>query len=161
MKELVGVVIRDYLADLSDWPNSLLKYSRVPGRDWWQLLLKWWKSELSVQKSQQLPTHIAVSATPKILDQWLETLLKKAGLSTLPADELHHYFWNCDQAGFCTCKEDPSKTRRKREEFITQVEEVVLIISLCWDAMALICHLLLCINQRTCGVVGCKVDLML
>ena len=89
MKELVGMVIRDYLADLPDRPNPFV--NGVPGKDWWQLFLKRWQSELSVQKPQQLPAHRALSATPEVLDQWfkqVENLFKATGLSASPADEL-------------------------------------------------------------------------
>ena len=55
-KELVGVVIRDYLKDQPYRPNPFR--DGLPGRDWWQLFLKRWHSQLSVRKPQHLPTHI-------------------------------------------------------------------------------------------------------
>ena len=61
MKELVGMVIRDYLADLPDRPNPFI--NGVPGKDWWQLFLKRWQSELSIRKPQQLSAHRALSAS--------------------------------------------------------------------------------------------------
>lgn len=58
-KDLVGVVVRNYLKDQPFRP-------RVPGQDWWQCFLKRWDSELSVRKPQYLPTHRAASATTEV-----------------------------------------------------------------------------------------------
>ena len=46
IKELVGIVIRNYLNDQPGRPNPFS--SGVPGQDWWQRFLKRWHSELSV-----------------------------------------------------------------------------------------------------------------
>ena len=70
MKELVDIVIRDYLNNQPGRPNPFS--SGVPGEDWWQCFLKHWHSELSVQKPQQLPTHHAFSATPQVMDGWFK-----------------------------------------------------------------------------------------
>ena len=102
-KELVGVVVRDYLKDQEFRPNPFKE--GVPGRDWWSRFLKRWSSELSVRKPQHLPTHRVVSATVAVLDSWflhVRAVLEKAGLDTLPLDELQKYLWNCDETGFST-----------------------------------------------------------
>ena len=53
-KELVGVVIHDYLKDQPTRPNPF--QHGVPGKDWWRLFLKRWEKQLSVRKPQHLPT---------------------------------------------------------------------------------------------------------
>ena len=45
-KELVGIIISDYLNDQPGRPNPFS--SGVPGEDWWQHFLKHWHSEVSV-----------------------------------------------------------------------------------------------------------------
>ena len=65
-KELVGVVIRDYLKDQPYRPTPFR--DGLPGKDWWRLFLKCWQSQLSMRKPQQLPIHGAVSATPGLMD---------------------------------------------------------------------------------------------
>ena len=102
-KELVGIVICDYLNDQPGHPNPFS--SGVPGEDWWQRFHKRWHSELSVRKPQHLPTHRALSATPEVIYGWFECvqqLFDETKLSTLPTDELKCYLWNCDETGFCT-----------------------------------------------------------
>ena len=102
-KELVSVVIRDYLKDQPYRPNPF--NDGVPGKDWWQLFLKRWHSEISVRKPQHLPTNRAVSASGEVLDVWFQCvkdLFQKTGLNLPPPDELSHYIWNCDETGFCT-----------------------------------------------------------
>ena len=64
-KDLVWVVVRDYLKDRPYRPNPFK--DGVPGVDWWLCFLKQWYSELSVQKP---PTHRAASATVQVLDSW-------------------------------------------------------------------------------------------
>jgi len=44
-KELVGIVIRDYLKDQPARPNPF--HHGIPGNDWWRLFLKRWKCEMS------------------------------------------------------------------------------------------------------------------
>ena len=102
-KELVGIIIRDYLNDQPGRPNPF-NYG-VPGEDWWQQFLKRWHSKLSVRKPQHLPTHRALSATPEVMDGWfkqVQELFDKTNLSALPTDELKYHLWNCDETGFCT-----------------------------------------------------------
>ena len=41
------------------------------------------------------------------MDEWfykVEQVFTRAGLGSLPTEELHHYniIWNCDESGFCT-----------------------------------------------------------
>ena len=103
MKELVGIIIRDYLNDQLGRPNPFS--SGVPGEDWWQRFLQRWHSELSFREPQHLPTHRALSATPEVMDGWfkyVQQLFDEAKLSTLSTDELKCYLWNCDETGFCT-----------------------------------------------------------
>ena len=91
-KELVGVVIRDYLKDQSYRPNPFK--DGVPGKEWWQLFMKRWHSKISVRKPQHLPTNRAVSASEEVLDAWFQRvkdLFKKTGLDSLSPDELRHY----------------------------------------------------------------------
>jgi len=53
-KNLVGVVIHDYLKDQPARPNPF--QHGIPGCDWWRLFLKRWEPQLSVRKPQHLPT---------------------------------------------------------------------------------------------------------
>ena len=101
-RELVGVVIRDYLHD-QPCPNRFR--DGLPGKDWWQLFPKHWKSQLSERKPQHLPTHRALSATPEVMDAWFERvkqLFLKTGVSALSTEKLQYHIWNCDETGFCT-----------------------------------------------------------
>ena len=79
-KELVSVVIRDYLKDQPYRPNPF--NDGVPGKDWWELFLKCWHSKISVHKPQHLPTNRAISASEEVLDAWFQhvnDLFKKMG----------------------------------------------------------------------------------
>ena len=64
-RELVGVVVRDYLNDQPCRPNPFR--DGLPGKDWWQLFLKRWQSHLSERKPQHLSTHRELSATPEVM----------------------------------------------------------------------------------------------
>ena len=102
-KDLVGVVIRDYLKDQEFRPNPFR--DGVPGKDWWHRFMSRWHSQISVRKPQHLPVQRALSATPEVMDAWfhrIDELYEKTGLKSLPPDELQHYIWNCDETGFCT-----------------------------------------------------------
>ena len=102
-KELVGIVIKDYLDNQPFRPNPFK--DGLPGRDWWTRFLKRWESQLSVHKPQHLPTHRAASANEEVLSSWFERVLdvfKKTGLDALPEGDLQKYLWNCDETGFCT-----------------------------------------------------------
>ena len=45
-KDLVGVVICDYMKDQPARPNPFQQ--EIPGHDWWRLFMKRWKSQLSI-----------------------------------------------------------------------------------------------------------------
>jgi hypothetical protein len=107
-KELVGVVIHDYLKDQPTRPNPF--QHGVPGKDWWRLFLKRWEKQLSVRKPQYLPISRASATTPEAIGAWfdrLEDFLSKVGLKDMPNDELQHRLWNCDETGFCSAQACP------------------------------------------------------
>ena len=102
-KELVSLVICDYLRDQPLRFNPFK--DGLPGKDWWQLFMKRWQSELSLRKPQHLSTHRASCSTSQVFDEWfkkVEKLLEVPGLKDLSADDLKHQMWNCDESGFCT-----------------------------------------------------------
>ena len=102
-KELVGVVVRDYLNDQPLRRNPF--HDGIPGKDWWKLFLKRWASQLSIRKPQHLPTHRAAGSSPEVMDEWfqrVESLFQSSGLIDLPFEELKCRIWNCDETGFCT-----------------------------------------------------------
>ena len=104
-KNLVGVVIHDYLKDQPARPNPF--QHGIPGRDWWRLFLKRWESQLSVRKPQHLPTSQATAATPEAIAAWfekVESVLSTIGLADFPPNELEDYMWNCDETGFCSAQ---------------------------------------------------------
>ena len=101
-KELVGVIVRNYLKDQPFRPNPFR--SGVPGKDWWSRFLKWWARELTVRKPQHLLTHRATTSEDMIC-QWfqrVENMFVKTGLNHLSPNDLQHRIWNCDESGFCT-----------------------------------------------------------
>ena len=104
-KDLVGVVICDYLKDQPARPNPFTL--GIPGHDWWRLFMKRWSSELSIRKPQHLPTSRATAMTIETINSWfdkLESVLKEIGLADLPQDVLEQHIWNCDETGFCTAQ---------------------------------------------------------
>ena len=104
-KDLVGVVIHDYLKDQPARPNPF--QHGVPGHDWWRLFLKRWDSQLSMRKPQHLPTSQATATTPEVIGAWfdkVESVLSTIGLADMPPEELQHHIWNCDETGFCTAQ---------------------------------------------------------
>ena len=104
-KELVGVVIHDYLKDQPSQPNPF--QHGVPGKDWWRLFLKRWEKQLSVRNSRHLPTSRASTTTPEAIGAWfdrLENFLSKVGLKYMPLDEVQHRLWNCDETGLSSAQ---------------------------------------------------------
>ena len=104
-KDLVGVVICDYMKDQPMRPNPFQQ--GIPGHDWWWLFMKRWKSQLSIRKPQHLPTNRANAATPEVIGAWFdkfESVLRRIGLADMPPEELQHHIWNCDETGFCTAQ---------------------------------------------------------
>ena len=104
-KELVGVIIHDYLKDQPTQSNPF--QHGVPGKDWWQLFLKRWEKAAGVRKPQHLPTSQASTASHEAIGNWfdrLEYFLSKVGLQHMPLDELQLRLWNCDETGFCSAQ---------------------------------------------------------
>jgi len=104
-KELVGIVIRDYLKYQPAHPNPF--HHGIPGNDWWSLFLKRWKCDLSIRKPQHLSTNRATAATPEAISAWfdqVESFISKTGLAEMPSEELQDYLWNCDETGFCSAQ---------------------------------------------------------
>lgn len=102
-KELVSIVIRDYLKDQDYRPNPFKNC--LPGKDWWQLFLKRWNSEISIRKPQHLPASRAACATEEVIDAWftrVKNVLNKSGLESVTNEELSCRIWNCDETGFST-----------------------------------------------------------
>ena len=92
-KELVSVIIYDYMKDQPCRPNPFRK-NGMPGRDWWNSFLKRWNKELSVRKPQQLSTHRAVSATKSWmngLSEWRSCILRQYCLNCLLKSSSREY----------------------------------------------------------------------
>ena len=104
-KDLVGVIIHDYLKDQSTRPTPF--QHGIPGHDWWRLFLKRWNTQLSVRKPQHLPTSRASAVTPQAIEAWfdkVESVLSKIGLAEKSPEDLQDYLWNCDETGFCSAQ---------------------------------------------------------
>ena len=92
------------------------------------------------------------------MDEWfykVEQVFTRAGLDSLPTEELQHYTWNCDERGFCTAV--ASKKILVRRMCTTHLEEVAVISSQCLELavlMAHLYHLLLYIRETSLGQVG-------
>lgn len=101
-RELVGVVLCDYLSSQPHRPNPFS--NNTPGNDWWVLFMKRWKKELSWRKPNHLPTQRAVASSKEAMESWfdkVEGLFEKTGLSAMSDDERKKRIWNCDETGFC------------------------------------------------------------
>ena len=104
-KDLVGVIIHDYLKDQPTRPNPF--QHGIPGHDWWRLFLKRWNTQLSVRKPQHLPTSRASAARPQAIEAWFDkvkSVLRKIGLAEKSPEDLQDYLWNCDETGFCSAQ---------------------------------------------------------
>ena len=99
-RELVGVVLSDYLQDHSI-PNPFT--GGVPGKDWWRHFLKCWPS-LAERKPQHLSKSRAEAGDTGIIRMWfdkVEEVLSSAGLD--PSDPATAArLWNCDEITFYT-----------------------------------------------------------
>ena len=118
-RELVGVVLSDYLQDHSI-PNPFT--GGVPGKDWWRCFLKCWPS-LAERKPQHLSKSRAEAGDTGIVRMWfdkVEEVLSSAGLDPSdPATAAH--LWNCDEIAFCTSVSATKLVVRKSTKMVHEV----------------------------------------
>ena len=145
-KELVGVVIRDYLSDQPCRPNPF--GDGIPGKDWWRLFMKRWESKLSIRKPQHLPTHRASGSSCQVLDEWFQKINKLLEGTSLQDVDLQQHMWNCDESGFCTSSTSMKIIAKRGDRNVQETvggsgrEYITILGACCADGTRLPPHIL-------------------
>ena len=158
-KELVGIVIRDYLKYQPAHPNPF------------HLGIPEWLVEAVLEAVEMWPQYSetttssnkqSTATTPEVITAcfvWVESVISKIGLAEMPPEELQDYLWNCDETGFVLHKH----VARFLLEGVTRMCRKLLVVVAgnilqCWLQGLLAVkffHHTLSTKRKTSGLSGC------